>query len=309
MNVFGPIPSRRLGRSLGINNIPFKNCSYSCVYCQVGLTNHLSIKRKKFYDPEEIYYKVGKKIDELNRINEKIDFITFVPDGEPTLDINLGIIIKKLKVFGHKIAVITNSSLITNKSVQDELMQADLVSLKIDTANLEIWHRINRPHGLIILDEVKKGILEFRSSYKGIIFTETMLVKSYNDYFTSLYNTGEFIKQINPKKAYITIPARPPAENINSPEREYLKSIKQILKEIYENIEIIDYNEGTDFTFTSDFETELLSIISVHPMSKDAVKLFIKKANMSRDIVDKLIKGNIIEEILFEGNSFFKIKK
>lgn len=309
MIVFGTIPSRRLGRSLGINNIPFKNCSYSCVYCQVGLTNHLSIKRKKFYDSEEIYYKVGKKIDGLNRINEKIDYITFVPDGEPTLDINLGIIIKKLKLFGHKIAVITNSSLITDKSVQDELMEADLVSLKIDTVNLEIWKRINRPHGLIILDEVKKSILKFTSSYKGIIFTETMLVKSYNDYFTPLYNTGEFIKQINPNKAYITIPARPPAENINSPEREYLKSIKQILKEIYENFEIIDYDEGTNFTYANEFEKELLSIISVHPMSEDAVKLFLEKADISWDKVDNLIKNSIIKKIQFEGKTFFKINK
>ena len=211
MVVFGPIPSRRLGRSLGINNIPFKNCTYSCVYCQVGATNSLSIKRKEFYKPEQIYKEVDIKINELNNSNEKIDYITFVPDGEPTLDINLGIIIKKIKVFGSKIAVITNSSLITDKYVQNELMEADLVSLKIDTVYSDVWHRINRPHGLINLEDIKEGILEFASVYNGILYTETMLVKWINDNFCSLYETGLFIDQIHPLKAYILIPTRPPA--------------------------------------------------------------------------------------------------
>lgn len=309
MIVFGTIPSRRLGRSLGINNIPFKHCSYSCVYCQVGLTNHLSIKRKKFYEPDDIKNEVGKKIDELRKQNEKIDYITFVPEGEPTLDINLGITIKRLRVFGHKIAVITNSSLINDKSVQEDLLEADLVSLKIDTTNEKIWHRLNRPHGLIVFDKIKNSILEFASLYKGIMITETMLVKDYNYYFTSLYNTGEFIKQINPKKAYITIPVRPPSENVNPLEKEHLRAIKQIVNEIYDKFELIDYNEGTDFTFSNEFEKELLSIISVHPMSKDALKSFVEKANADWDKVNDLLKNNIIKEIIFEEKTFYKINK
>ncbi len=309
MNVFGPIPSRRLGRSLGINNIPFKNCSYSCVYCQLGLSNSLSVKRKEFYQPEQIYREVDKKINELNISNEKIDYITFVPDGEPTLDINLGIIIKKIKIFGIKIAVITNSSLITDKSVQNDLMEADLVSLKIDTVYSNIWHRINRPHGLIKLEDIKKGILEFASIYKGVLYTETMLVKGFNDKFCSVYETGLFIEQIKPLKAYILIPTRPPAENINPPEYEQLKIAKQILSGINQNFEFIDYDEGTNFTFYNNFEKELLNILSVHPMSKDAVNLFIEKANIGWDKIDELINKKIIKEIQFNKNSFFKINK
>jgi wyosine [tRNA(Phe)-imidazoG37] synthetase (radical SAM superfamily) len=309
MIIFGPTPSRRLGRSLGINNIPFKICSYSCVYCQVGRTNSLSIKRREFYKPEQILYEVENKLNQLNEINEKINYITIVPDGEPTIDANLGLLIGKLKTLGYKIAVITNSSLISDKSVQTELMEANLISLKIDSVDTEIWRKINRPHNLINLKVVKEGIIEFASRYKNVLYTETMLVKGVNDNFCSLFETGQFIAQLNPKKAFILIPTRPPAENVNPPENEQLKSAKQIFSSINHNFEFIDYNEGTNFTFYNNFEKELLSIISVHPMSKDAVKAFIKKANLEWDTVNKLIKEKIIKEIQFKGNSFFKINK
>jgi len=309
MNVFGPIPSRRLGRSLGINNIPYKNCSYSCVYCQIGPTNSLSVKRQKFYEPEQIFNEADKKINELIKSNEKIDYLTFVTDGEPTLDINLGIIIKKLKIFGYKIAVITNSSLIPDKSVQNELMEADLVSLKIDSVYSKIWHKINRPHGLINLQAVREGILKFASMYKGVLYTETMLVKGFNDNYCSLFNTGLFIDQINPLKAFVLVPTRPPAENIKIPGYEQLESAKQIFGAINHNFEFIDYNEGTNFTFYNNPEKELLDIISVHPMRKDALESFIEKANIDWDIIELLIKKNVIKEIQFDGYSFFKINK
>jgi wyosine [tRNA(Phe)-imidazoG37] synthetase (radical SAM superfamily) len=110
MIAFGPVPSRRLGHSLGINNIPPKICTYSCVYCQVGRTINMQVKRKSFYKPEEVIHEVVKKIREAKNIGEPVDYLTFVPDGEPTLDVNLGNEIELLKTLGIKIAVITNSS-------------------------------------------------------------------------------------------------------------------------------------------------------------------------------------------------------
>ncbi|MEJ2568295.1 MAG: radical SAM protein, partial [candidate division WOR-3 bacterium] len=127
---FGPVPSRRLGRSLGINNIPPKICSYSCVYCQVGKTYNLSIERKEFYKAEEIKTQVFKKIAALKKQKEKIDFLSFVADGEPTLDINLGKEIEILKKSGIPIAVITNASLINRNDVRSDLSKADWVSVK-----------------------------------------------------------------------------------------------------------------------------------------------------------------------------------
>lgn len=116
--VFGPIPSRRLGRSLGINNIPPKVCSYSCVYCQVGLTTNLSIERNEYYSPMIIYTEVRDRLNEIRNNKERIDYLSFVPDGEPTLDVNLYETTQLLQDFGIKIAVFTNSSLIWKKKFE-----------------------------------------------------------------------------------------------------------------------------------------------------------------------------------------------
>ena len=120
---------------LGINNIPPKICSYSCIYCQIGRTDSMSISRKEYYSPNQIFDEVGKKVTKLRNSNEQVDYLTFVPDGEPTLDINLGKEIELLKQLGIKIAVITNSSLLWDENVRKNLMNADWVSVKIDSVN------------------------------------------------------------------------------------------------------------------------------------------------------------------------------
>jgi len=125
MITFGPIPSRRLGRSLGINNIPPKVCTYSCGYCQVGHTIKMRVGRQAFYEPAEILREVKEKITKVREIGEAIDYLTLVPDGEPTLDINLGREIDLLKPLGFKIAVISNASLIWREDIRDDLMQAE----------------------------------------------------------------------------------------------------------------------------------------------------------------------------------------
>jgi len=116
---FGPIPSRRLGRSLGINNIPPKTCTYSCVYCQLGETSKITVKRCYFYKPEDVLRSVEAKVHEAISKNEEIDYLTFVPDGEPTLDINIGREITLLKRIGIPIAVITNASLLWLSDVRE----------------------------------------------------------------------------------------------------------------------------------------------------------------------------------------------
>lgn len=133
MIAFGPVPSRRLGRSLGINNIPPKVCTYSCVYCQVGKTTRMQSGRVRFYDPQEIYMEVAQKVEKARQKGEAVDYLTFVPDGEPTMDVHLGEEIELLKSLGLKIAVITNGSLVWRQDVRADLAKADWVSFKIDS--------------------------------------------------------------------------------------------------------------------------------------------------------------------------------
>ena len=306
MIVFGPIPSRRLGRSLGINNIPPKICSYSCVYCQVGLTDSMSVNRRKFFSSEDIYNEVEKRISQLREAGEKIDYLSFVPDGEPTLDINLGKTIEMLKAFDIRIAVISNSSLLWDDSVKRDLMQADWLCLKIDTVDNNIWHRINRPHNQLDLPKILNGIEEFASSYKGILCTETMLVNGINDNIELLKETAQLISRLNPEKAFILTPVRPPAENwVKSSRKDNLNTAYNIFNNYGINTELLASGEGIDFTYSSDAENELLSIIAVHPMKETALAEFLTKANSNWDLIERLIKNKKIRRIDYSGSTFF----
>ena len=305
MIVFGPIPSRRLGRSLGVNNIPPKICSYSCVYCQVGLTDSMSIERKEFYQPDEIFKEVSAKVKDLRGRGEKIDYISFVPDGEPTLDINLGKEIKLIKQLGSKIAVITNSSLLNDENVRTDLLQADWVSIKIDTVDEKIWHQLNRPFGKLDLQKILNGIKNFRHSFKGTFVTETMIVNGLNDNEKSLIKVSDFLKVINPDKSYILVPTRPPAEEfVKPPSEENLNIAYQIFNSRISNVELLTGKEGIDFSYSSDVEKELLSILAVHPMQLEAVERYLNKAKADWTLIDTLIHKNMLKEVKYSGQKF-----
>ncbi|MCK5620554.1 MAG: radical SAM protein, partial [Candidatus Krumholzibacteria bacterium] len=181
MEAFGPVPSRRLGQSLGINNVPAKTCSYGCVYCQVGRTNLMQIRRQFLYEPEEVFDVVQDKVKKTLAAGERIDYLSFVPDGEATLDVNLGREIDMLRVLKIDIAVITNGSIIDDPDVQHELARADLVSLKVDAVREGAWRRVDRPHGRLDLDSILEGMLTFSKMYDGRLMTETLLVHGTND--------------------------------------------------------------------------------------------------------------------------------
>ena len=304
--IFGPIPSRRLGRSLGINNIPPKICSYSCVYCQIGVTDSMSIKRKNYYLLDEVFKEVSEKVKQLKSAGEKIDYLTFVPDGEPTLDINLGKEIDLLKPLGVKIAVITNSSLLWDENVRNDLMNADWVSVKIDTVDEKLWHKIDRPNGKLDLQKIITGIKTFASAFKGTLVTETMLVKGINDDTESIQKTAEIISQIKPEKSFILVPTRPPAEKfVEPPFEENLNIAYQIFCTLLSDVELLISNEGTNFSYSSNAEKELLSILAVHPMRKDAIETFINKANSKWDLIEKLINKSVLKEVKYSGSTFF----
>lgn len=307
MILFGPIPSRRLGRSLGINNIPPKVCSYSCVYCQVGLTTHLSIELQEYYSPMLIYTDIKDRLYELKIKNEFVDYLSFVPDGEPTLDINLAQTIQLLQDFGIKIAVFTNSSLIWKKEVQDTLRLADYISIKVDTTDELTWRKINRPSPKLHLNKILDGILEFKENYSGKLVTETMLIDGINDNEDDLIKIAHFIVKIEPKIAYITVPTRPtPIKDIHSPDKQKTISIYKIFESIYPNTELLNAYEGNEFSIAGETEKDLVSIMAVHPMRKDAVETYLSKSNSNWDIIKKLIEEEKIKELVYDGNTFYK---
>ena len=309
--VFGPVPSRRLGKSLGINNIPPKICTYSCIYCQLGRTNNMQISRREFYKPEEIMRAVEKKVKDAREKGEPIDYLTFVPDGEPTLDINLGKeidLIKSLSL-GIKIAVITNSSLIWKEDVKDNLYKADWVSLKIDAISQNIWRRINRSHGSLRLRRILEGISEFSRMFHGDLVTETMLVQNVNDDTEELKKIVDFIVKLNSNRSYLSIPIRPPAEKWVTPTTEDNINIAyQIFKEKGIDAEYLIGYEGNAFAYTGNPEEDLLSITSVHPMREEGVNNFLTKAKADWSIIEKLIKKNKLVEVEYKDKKFYMRK-
>jgi len=303
--IFGPVPSRRLGRSIGINNIPYKVCSYSCAYCQVGKAVKMQVERQEFYLPDEIMQQVKQKLNSL-AASDYPDYLTIVPDGEPTLDIHLGELITKLKTFNLPVAVITNSSLINLKDVQDDLLLADWVSIKVDTLNPDLWKRVNKPHKNLDLDAILAGILQFSETFRGKLVTETMLLKNINDGEDGLELLAQFLYRIGPEVAYIAIPTRPPAFEGIFPANEAAVTLAyEIFTRHNITTELLTGYEGNAFASSGNFTNDILSITAVHPMRKDAVIALMAKANATPEILDKLISDGFIKKLGFNNQEYY----
>ncbi|MBD3426847.1 MAG: radical SAM protein [Candidatus Omnitrophica bacterium] len=306
MITFGPVPSRRLGQSLGINNIPPKVCTYSCTYCQAGRTSELSVQRKKFYEPGRILREVEQRITKAREKAEDIDYLTFAPDGEPTLDENLGREIEALRRFGIKIAVITNSSLLWDKNVREQLSRADWVSIKIDVVSPDTWRTLNRPHPSLDLARVLEGIEDFTDIFEGFLATETMLIGGVNDAQEEVEKTADFTAGLIASKSYISVPTRPPAEGeVSQPDESAVNRAYQIFTERGIVTECLIGYEGNAFAFTGDVKKDILSITSVHPMKQEAVDEVLRKAGASTDVVGEMIAEGKLRKVRYREQDFY----
>jgi wyosine [tRNA(Phe)-imidazoG37] synthetase (radical SAM superfamily) len=234
--------------------------------------------------------------------------MTFVPDGEPTLDINLGREIELLRPFGVKIAVITNASLIWDADVRNALADADWVSLKIDAASERIWRRINRPYRDLRLEAIQDGMVEFSTDFDGTLATETMLIQDINDGRDEVEGIVDFLKTLSPDKSYISMPTRPPAERwVRSANESSINMTYQIFSRGLDTEYLIGY-EGNSFVSMGDPEEDLLSITSVHPMREEGVEELLKKANSGWEIVKSLVDKGKLVELEYEGKTFYMRK-
>ena len=301
---FGPVPSRRLGISLGINNIPPKTCSYSCVYCQLGITTDLRISRSEFYEPSSIVEEVKKRLKFFK--GKKIDYITFVPDGEPTLDINLDKEIEEIKKLGIKVAIITNSSLIWREDVRKTLKKFDLVSVKIDAVDEKIWKKLNRPHPELDIEDILQGIAKFSREFKGVLLTETMLISKFNDNKKCIEKIARFIKSVNPTKSYISIPTRPPAErSIIGADEKTVNFAYHVFSSNELKAELLTGFEGYDFSLGRNIEESILDISSVHPLREDILLKMLEQQGKSWEIIEKLIMDKKLKEVEYCGRRFY----
>ncbi|WP_457752030.1 radical SAM protein [Thermococcus sp.] len=305
MIAFGPVPSRRLGRSLGVNNIPDKVCSYACVYCQIGRTLTMKVEREPFYEPEFVFEEVSRKVDEVRERGERIDYITFVPDGEPTLDINLGLEVELLRDLEVPLAILTNSSLIWRKDVREDLLAFDYVSLKVDAVSEALWRRIDRPHKSLSLERILDGMLAFRDDFEGTIVTETMLVNI--EYGDELERIADFLVDLKPEKAYIAVPTRPPAEKWVGPaSEEAINLAYQLFSErLGGRVEYLIGYEGNAFASTGNVVEDILSITAVHPMREEALRELLWKNNADWSVVEGLLQEGKLIRLNYRGGTFY----
>ena len=304
--VFGPVPSRRLGKSLGVNNIPFKVCSYSCRYCQLGKGIRMQAERQVFFDPEMLADEVRELLDKTRGTADFPDYVTIVPDGEPTLDINLGVLIDRLKALEVPVAVITNSSLLHMEEVRDDLMKADYVSIKADAFSRETWKRLNIPHRSLDIDKIRDGIMTFSGLYWGKLVTETMLVKDINDSPAEINNTAGIVRMINPHTAYISIPTRPPAFSGIMPadEDRVLEAYHAFAQQV-DNVELLTGYEGNEFSSTGRFREDILAITAVHPMREDAVTELLARSNECEETLEIMIGEELLRRVVYGSHTYY----
>jgi wyosine [tRNA(Phe)-imidazoG37] synthetase (radical SAM superfamily) len=249
---------------------------------------------------------VFERVEKLQPIGEDIDYLTFVPDGEPTLDAGLGEEIELLRPLGIRIAVITNSTLLSREDVRATLLRADWVSVKVDAADEATWRHINHPHDVLKLGRILEGIADFSEEYTGHLTTETMLVAGINDDGECLEEVAAFIADLDVTTSYLSVPTRPPAvRGVRPPSTASLNRAFQTLARRLRKVELLIGYEGDDFTSTGNAIQDLLSICAVHPMRHSAVERLLTQTGSSWATVESLLdKGRLIQ-VEFEGNHYY----
>jgi len=229
--IYGPVKSRRLGLSLGITLIPYKACSFDCVYCQLGQTKDKTVERKEYLPIQEIINELYLWLQNNSTQAKQLNYITLCGSGEPTLNIRIDQLIAGIKkITAVPVAVITNASLLNVDSVRKALFGADLIVPSLDAATQQVFIKIDQPKEDIKIEEVIKGLIELKKEFRGRFWLEVMLVKGLNDDLRHIKKLKEAIDQINPDKVQLNSPIRITAqENVLPVDRDKLEKIKEIL--------------------------------------------------------------------------------
>ena len=294
--IFGPVASRRFGMSLGIDLSPDKKrCNFDCIYCELE-----PAKPVMEYDnppkSEEIFEEVKNTVDEFD-----FDVLTITSNGEPTLYPYLNELIDKLKTLNKKLLILSNSSTIDNKEIQNTLKKLDIVKLSLDSVNEKTFKRIDRPHKNIELKKIIEGIIEFRKIFENELIIEILVVKGINDKEDEFKALNEVLKQINPNRVDISTIDRPPAYNVEGVGTDRLFELSELIEN--QNI-FIPTRDKIDYKIENLTKEELLNTLKKRPFSESDVKNILDEH--TQKIFNDLIKENMLEEIWVGGIKFYK---
>lgn len=301
--IFGPVPSRRLGLSLGISPVPRKACNYSCIYCQLGRTDRLTNTRKLFFPVEAII----SELEEVLEGNPAFDVATIVGEGEPTLYLGLGALIDAVKARINKpVAVITNGALVLDPDVRMELSKADIVLMSMDAYDQPSFQRINRPHGKLNFAQVYEGLKNFSRQYQGQLWMEIMLTADNAD-DQALNKFAQMLKDIQYERLYLNTPVRPPAEpNVTALDHEKMQRAVSALGGI--SIDLL-LSRGFHSEIADDYAA-ILSIIRRHPMNQFEIESFLHTRGCAdiREIIYRLVQDETVTAIEYQGFTTYRLK-
>ena len=305
IHIYGPVPSRRLGFSLGIDIIPFKTCSLDCIYCQLGRTSKKKIRRKEYFSQEKILSQIKKVLAS----GKQIDYVTFSGSGEPTLNKSIGKLIREIKnLTPIPVAVLTNSTLLCRKSVIEALKAADLIVPSLDAVSQDIFVKVNRPHPSLKIDTIIEGLKKFRQKFNGQIWLEVMLVKGINDSPSHINKLREVIAEINPGRIQLNTVVRPPAENFAQPLNQ--EKLEEIKKSMGEKCEIIvEFSRKGQISSSENLEQAILSLLRRRPATlKDISSSLGKHRNEIIKYINFLLEDRKIKVVTHKGMKYYEPK-
>jgi len=294
--VFGPVPSRRLGRSLGVDLVPYKHCPYDCLYCQIGRTTHLAVDRDEWVPLKNVVEQIR------NRLDAQPDYITLSGSGEPTLYSPIGELIAAIKAITDvPVAVLTNGSLLQNAQVRNALLQADLVAPSLDAGSEDAYQAVNRPHESLSFATMLEGLVAFRSEYTGQYWLEVLFLKGINDSDAEVERIGHCIGRIKPDRVQLNTVTRPPAESIAQPVPvDRLAQIAETLATHVDHVEIIaDYKRPDHPGQLTAGAGDVLAMLARRPCSLDdiAAGLAIHRNEAVKYIQELTERGQIEPEV------------
>ena len=305
VHLYGPVPSRRLGFSLGVDIIPFKTCSLDCIYCQLGHSPKKTISRRAYIPASAVMAEIKKKLSTKTRI----DYITFSGSGEPTLNTEIGRLIRELKkITDIPVAVLTNSTLLHLDEVRQALLPADLVIPSLDAATQEMFEKTNRPHPSLRIKDVLSGLKKFSQEFNGEIWIEILLVKGVNDTKAHLQKLKDIIDSLKPDRVQLNTVIRPPSEKFAS-----ALTLHELegLRDFFEgNCEIIaSFERASAPRHQTSQEESLLAMLRRRPMTlNDLVKSMGKPSKEVLNLIQLLKKKDKIKSVSFKGYKYYEPK-
>jgi len=302
--IFGPVPSRRLGRSLGVDLVPYKTCTFDCIYCDLGRTTHKTVSRQPYVPPEEIQAELELYLSVSGR---EPDYITISGSGEPTLDTGIGKIIRKIKdITSTPLAVLTNSSLLSSDEVRKDLLEADVVLPSLDAITPALFEYINRPHTSLRIEEIISGLIQFRKQYRGQIWLEVLFCRGVNDNREEIERLREVIKKIEPDRIQLNTLSMPPAEDFVFPLTQH--QLGDIRERFGDKAEIIkEFSAFTGSNFSSIDDSEILNLIKRRPCTAEDISSALGlHLNEVVKHLEKLMKEGAVRDQMYERRCYYE---